>query len=115
MHIRNVKITCFDDAIAVKPSSEGRDLYPCTENMLFENMKIVYGVGISIGSVSPGFNYTCVRNITSRNIDFDYPLKAVYIKTNPGVNGTGEISNIVYENLTMRRPIWWAIYIGPQQ
>ena len=49
----------------------------------------------------------------ARNIDFDYPFKAIYIKTNPGEEGAGEISNILYENITIKRPIWWAIYIGP--
>lgn len=43
-----------------------------------------------------------------------YPFKAIYIKTNPG-EGTGEIKNILYENITIDTPIWWGIYIGPQQ
>jgi len=52
--------------------------------------------------------------MTFRNINFKYPLKAIYIKTNPGT-GTGEIRNVLYENITMDTPIWWGIYIGPQQ
>ena len=27
----------------------------------------------------------------------------------------GEITNITYENFEIMRPIWWSIYIGPQQ
>ena len=43
------------------------------------------------------------------------PFKGIYIKTNPGTNGYGIIDNILYENITMHQPIWWAIYLGPQQ
>lgn len=43
------------------------------------------------------------------------PLKGIYIKTNPGHEGHSIVSNILYENFTMQRPIWWAVYIGPQQ
>ena len=27
----------------------------------------------------------------------------------------GEISNIVYDNIEIHMPLWWGIYIGPQQ
>lgn len=43
------------------------------------------------------------------------PFKGIYVKTNPGNKGHGNITNIYYQNFTMDRPIWWAIYIGPQQ
>lgn len=33
----------------------------------------------------------------------------------PLTDGYGIISNITYENLTMHYPVWWGIYIGPQQ
>ena len=58
----------------------------------------MFGVGMTIGSVPPRDTYACVRNVTFRNIDFEYPLKAIYIKTNPGYNGNGEITKILYEN-----------------
>lgn len=70
---------------------------------------------MTIGTVPPHEDVTCVRNVVFRNITFIYPFKAVYIKTNPGHEGTGIIENILYENLTIKNPIWWAIYIGPQQ
>ena len=43
------------------------------------------------------------------------PLKGIYIKPNPGDKGDGLISRITYENIVINKPIWWAIYIGPQQ
>lgn len=45
----------------------------------------------------------------------NHPFKGIYIKSNPGDSGSGIVSNIIYQNITMIKPIWWAIYIGPQQ
>lgn len=70
---------------------------------------------MTIGSVPPNINTACVRDITFRNINFSIPIKAVYVKTNPGDHGDGIIENILYENLNIHMPIWWGIYIGPQQ
>lgn len=41
-------------------------------------------------------------------------MKAIYIKTNPG-DGTGEVRDVLYENIKIHNPIWFGIYIGPQQ
>ena len=81
---------------------------------------IWFGVGMTIGSVSPHEDYNCVRNVTFQNHTFYHPYKAIYVKNNPdrglvGPGEGGEISNILYENITVYTPIWWAIYIGPQQ
>ena len=73
---------------------------------MVENMKIHLGVGMSIGSVPPSLAHNCVNNITFRNIDFNYPLKAIYVKTNPGEEGTGMISNIHYENIKIHSSVW---------
>lgn len=69
---------------------------------------------MTIGSVPPSSNHACVRRVTFRNIEFEYPIKSVYVKTNPG-SGTGEIKDILYENIKIYFPVWWNIYIGPQQ
>lgn len=115
VHIKNVKITNYDDAVAVKPANKGYKVADCAANILVENCQVVYSVGMTIGSVPPNNNHACVRDVTFRNISFDTPIKAVYVKTNPGNSGSGEITNILYEDLTIRMPIWWGIYIGPQQ
>lgn len=70
---------------------------------------------MSIGSISPGSQVNCIRDIIFRNVYMARPLKGIYIKTNPGNSGTGLVQNITYQNFTMDRPIWWPIYIGPQQ
>ena len=70
---------------------------------------------MSIGSVPPNKKINCIRNVTFRNIQFYEPLKAIYIKTNPGSVGSGVISNIMYENIKIHKPKWYSLYIGPQQ
>jgi len=42
-------------------------------------------------------------------------VKAIYVKTNPGYSGSGEITNITYEGFHINNPLWFAVYIGPQQ
>ena len=111
--IRNVNITCYDDAVAIKPSYTGRMYSKCSENILVENVITYFGVGMTIGTVPPHTNHNCVRNVTFRNVVQHFPLKAIYIKTNPGDSGDGIIENILYENFTINDPVWWTIYIGP--
>jgi len=112
---RRLKITNFDDAIVPKPCNQGYTICKCTENILAEDIQSTFTVGMSLGSVGPSTNHQCMRNITFRNIEMDYPIKGIYIKPNPGHSGDGIIENILYENIHMRTPIWWAIWIGPQQ
>jgi polygalacturonase len=83
--------------------------------MVFRNMKIKFSVGLSIGSVPPNINDHCVRNITFQNVEMETPIKAIYVKTNPGTSGDGEISNINYVNITAKGSLWYPIWIGPQQ
>lgn len=111
--IRNVNITSYDDSIAVKPAHQGYKIAKCAENILAENLTTWMGVGMTIGSVPPNVQHHCIRNVTFRNINFWFPIKAVYVKSNPGHNGDGIIENILYENLWIFEPIWWNIYIGP--
>ena len=116
-HIYNVTIENFDDAVAIKPCSSrpGNRYCNCSSNILVEDSTVKFGVGMTIGSVPPDKYVNCVENITFRNIVFHEPLKGVYVKTNPGDSGSGRIQNVTYENLHIIDPVWWGIYIGPQQ
>lgn len=113
--IEDSSIQNFDDAIVVKPNDETSYWGVCAENVFVRNIKVTFGVGMSIGSIGPGTTNPCIRNVTFENIDFDAPLKGVYIKTNPGDQGQGSVSDITYRNLTMRGALWYPIWIGPQQ
>ena len=59
-------------------------------------MKIKFGVGMSIGSISPSVDTECINNVTFRRVHFDTPFKAIYVKNNPGTVGDGIVSNILY-------------------
>lgn len=112
IHIYNNKITNYDDAIAIKPMK-----YTCTENALIENNKIIYGAGISIGSVPSSYHH-CVKNVIFRNIHAKRPYKLIYIKTEHSEKSSTPVSmiaNISYENISAEYPRFWPIYIGPQQ
>ena len=114
--VRNCTFVNFDDAIAVKPLHQGQSLYTtCTQNVLIENCHVTYSVGMAIGSLAPHGNTNCIRNVTIRNIVFETPIKAIYIKANPGIVGNGIISDILYEGIQINNALLWAIWIGPQQ
>ena len=50
--IHDCTIENYDDAVAVKPSSSKDGvLRTCSEDVLVENIKVKYGVGMSIGYV----------------------------------------------------------------
>ena len=79
---------------------------------------------MAIGGVAPNKDYSCVRNVTFQNVNMHTPFKGIYIKTTPSENDDlpltipgsgGEITNIVYDQFKIHTPIWWGIYIGPQQ
>lgn len=113
--IENVTIENFDDAIAVKPQNGGSYYSSCSQNMIIRNSVVNFSVGLSIGSVPPNTNVNCIKNITFDNIQMHHPIKAIYIKTNPGENGSGIIDGITYSNIHIRGSIWYPIWIGPQQ
>merc|ERR1712070_198424 len=133
-HIHDCNILNDDDSIAVKPcdGKKFKEFKPgkpgftdCAQNMLIENT-VLTGFGASIGSVGPKPDVNCVRNITFRNISMPGTGKGVYIKSDPGcgkgtnvdgeeVDKTSIIEDITYEDISIERPFWWSVFIGPQQ
>lgn len=111
--IQNITCQNFDDVVAVKPGKLLTD--GCTQNITVDGARVFYGVGMSIGSVPPNTDINCIRDVWIRNVQFTNPLKAIYVKTNSGKNGFGIIDNINYQNISIDGPIFWPIYIGPQQ
>jgi len=119
--IERVKITNFDDAVAVKPMNKSGKLSHCSENIMVRDLEVFFGVGMTIGTVTARSTFDCVKNVTFQNVTFYHPLKAIYIKQNPvypkgTVLGPGEggmISNINYLDIKINNPVWWNVYIGP--
>jgi polygalacturonase len=108
-----------DDSIAVKPSRRGRNgtrIPDCTTNVTMTNL-VLTGFGASVGSVGPHRYHNCVDKITFKNITMPGTAKGIYIKSNGAscINQSSQITNILYENVDIIEPYWWAIWIGPQQ
>ena len=113
--IERVNLTSFDDAVAVKPCRADGVYCTCSSNVLVRNAVVYWGVGMTIGSVPPNDRLNCVRNVTFEHIVFFQPFKAIYVKSNPGDNGKGLIQDITYRHITIHTPLWYPIWIGPQQ
>lgn len=104
VYVHDVEVTNWDDALCVKP---GRlHTTGCSQNHTYENAVIHFGVGASVGSVPPNTDVNCVRDITFRNITFDTPTKAIYLKSNGGDTGTAIVENVRYEHITANNSIW---------
>ncbi|CAF4299247.1 unnamed protein product, partial [Adineta steineri] len=113
--IHDCNIWNDDDCIAVKQQDLNSFHSSCSENMLFERIN-ASGVGLTIGSIGPSAVHSCVRNITFRNCTMFNTFKGIYLKSRPGNEGnTGEITDILYENIRIHNASQWAIWIGPQQ
>eukprot|EP01012_Entosiphon_sulcatum_P014137 TRINITY_DN19232_c0_g1_i1.p2 TRINITY_DN19232_c0_g1~~TRINITY_DN19232_c0_g1_i1.p2 ORF type:complete len:285 (-),score=45.01 TRINITY_DN19232_c0_g1_i1:196-1050(-) len=104
-----------DDSIAVKPLALPR----CSADQVWERLTLT-GFGASIGSVPPRDPPNCVRNVTIRNVTMPGTGKGIYVKSNPecdaaNPNKTAVIEAVLYEDVRILHPVWWAIWIGPQQ
>lgn len=110
----NGVIDNFDDAVVFKPCHEGYKFCQCSGGYVHD-IQTFFSVGMSIGSVPPREPANCIKDVVFRDIRMEYPIKAIYIKSNPGDTGSGLIQNITYENIFIYRALWWALWIGPQQ
>ena len=113
--VYNCNITNYDDAIVPKPCRSTGKYCQCAGDILAYNNTIRYSTGLAIGSVPPHVDTNCIRNVTFRDTYMYRPLKAIYIKSNPGNQGTGVIEDITFQNIFIEQALWWTIYIGPQQ
>lgn len=120
--VRRSKVMNFDDGICVKPLPLNANLSSCTENLLFTDIETHYSVGASIGSVPPGRQGNCIRNVTLRNVFMNHPIKAIYVKPDPALspsanegNSSGIIDSVTYENFHIESAMWWSIWVSTQQ
>lgn len=87
--IENLRVENYDDAVAVKPNNAA-NRSPCTDGVTVRNATVTYSVGMSIGSVPPSTQHNCIRNVLIENVTMHEPIKAIFVKSNPGTRGTGE-------------------------
>jgi polygalacturonase len=113
--VENVKITTWDDGVVVKPSHNtdrvARD--GCSQYIKIQHVKTMFTIGAAVGSVPPHETHACVRRVHFFDYNLTLPVKGIYVKTNPGYKGSGEIRDIMYENINMYFPLWFGVYIGP--
>jgi polygalacturonase len=83
-------------------------------NIHVYDSSVAYSTGLAIGSVPPNADNNCVRGVTFRNITMYRPLKALYIKSNPGTSGIGTIEDIFFEDIFVEQALWWTVWIGKQ-
>eukprot|EP00056_Hartaetosiga_gracilis_P006791 m.100842 g.100842 ORF g.100842 m.100842 type:complete len:448 (-) comp12559_c0_seq1:1399-2742(-) len=116
VHIHDCNIWNDDDCVAVKALNGDNIQAQCSENYLIERVN-ASGVGLTIGSVGASDAHTCVRNITFRDSVMHNTFKGIYMKSRPSgtSTSTGEITDVLYHNITIYNPTQWAIWIGPQQ
>ena len=119
IHIHDCEVWNQDDCFTIVPTSGNGINAKCTENVVVENVK-ASGLGLTIGSIEPTLHHACIRNITFRNAYMQRTYKGIYIKSAsravpPPASYTAEITNILYENVTMEEPEQVPIWIGPAQ
>lgn len=120
--IHDLTIKSHDDAIAIKPCHLYYKYCTCSSNMFINNIAIVYSTGLAIGSITPQPWFNCIRNITFDKISLKQPYKSIYLKTSPNseysLNSdmiSASVSGVTFKNIRIKSPIWWVIYLGPQQ
>ena len=118
--VRNCSITNFDDSVCVKPSSSADgSAGGCTSGVEISDISVLYGVGVSMGSVPPDPVLNCIDGVAARRLHFNTPLKALYMKPNPpkGDPGgdSGRIANVLYEDVEIHDALWWPVWVGTQQ
>ena len=91
-----------DDCFTVKDNYDG-----VSSNMLFENNN-ASGMAMVLGSIGG----THVKNITFRNFYVHHTFKGIYTKFR---GGTGQMSDILFENIVMDGVEQYPIWIGPAQ
>ena len=110
--VRNCSVTNFDDTVCAKPQLN------CTRDLLVEDILVTWGCGLSMGSVPPDEGNNCISGVLVRNVTFESPMKAVYVKPNPQKPDSlarGEISNVTYQDMLVNEPLWWPVWFGTQQ
>ena len=103
--VENSLVDAGDDALCVKAGANwvGRHDSRRSENIIFRNIRIGTGHGITIGSdMSAG-----VRNVTFQNISMDGTGCGIRMKAERGRGGV--VEDIVYRDITMRNILSEAV------
>eukprot|EP00946_MAST-07B_sp_MAST-7B-sp1_P001580 g1580.t1 len=116
IYIHNCSVWNQDDCFTIVPIDANGINANCTENVLVEDVN-ASGLGLTVGVVHPSSHHNCVRNVTFRRARMHHTFKGIYVKSGNSkkTQDTGEITNILYEDVIMEEPEQVPIWIGPAQ
>ncbi|CAK0835983.1 unnamed protein product [Prorocentrum cordatum] len=116
IHIHDSEVWNQDDCFTIQPLDDTATNAKCTENVLVENVN-ASGLGLTVGAIHPSRGHTCIRNITFRHARMHHTFKGIYIKSGSSFDpkASGEITNILYDDIVMDTPSQVPIWIGPAQ
>ena len=118
IYIHDSSVWNQDDCFTIVPTDARGINAQCTENVLIEDVQ-ASGLGLTIGSISPSPHHACIKNVTFRRATMHRTFKGIYMKSgnraHPDPEATAEITDILYENITMEAPEQVPIWIGPAQ
>jgi polygalacturonase len=118
IHIHDCTVWNQDDCFTIVPTTSKGINSQCTENILVENVE-ASGLGLTVGSIKPTPDHACIKNVTFRNAYMHHTFKGIYMKSASSTitdqEISAEITDILYENITMDTPEQVPIWIGPAQ
>ena len=118
IYIHDSSVWNQDDCFTIVPTDATGINARCTENVLIEDVN-ASGLGLTVGSIEPTSHHACIKNVTFRRATMHHTYKGIYMKSgnraHPDPKATAEITDILYENITMEAPEQVPIWIGPAQ
>jgi|UPI00048B52A5 hypothetical protein len=116
IHIHHCSVWNQDDCFTIQPLDARGFNAQCTENVLVENVN-ASGLGLTVGAIHPTRGHNCIRNVTFRHAHMHHTYKGIYIKSGNSFDpqASGEITNVLYEDIVMDAPEQVPIWIGPAQ
>ena len=116
IYIHDCTVWNQDDCFTIQPLDAKGYNSKCTENILVENVN-ASGLGLTVGAIHPSKGHNCIKNVTFRNAYMHHTYKGIYIKSGNSFDpsASGEITNILFENVVMDEPEQVPIWIGPAQ
>jgi polygalacturonase len=116
IHIHDCSVWNQDDCFTIQPLDQTGHRAQCTENVLVEHVN-ASGLGLTVGAIHPTRGHNCIRNVTFRHAYMHHTYKGIYIKSGNSFDpdASGEITNILYEDILMDAPEQVPIWIGPAQ
>ena len=116
IYIHDSSVWNQDDCFTIQPLDGAGYNAQCTENVLVERVN-ASGLGLTVGAIHPSRQHSCIKNVTFRHAHMHHTFKGIYVKSGSSFDAaaSGEITNVLFENITIDTPSQVPIWIGPAQ